>query len=121
MTGSLRLTDLAFTLGAIALVTVLLGHPAGSRVPTGVPGPLTVTEAVAFYSDGPLVVRGFLVNRSGRVLLCERRRCAGPRLTVTRLRGVVARRNAVLALGVVTGSRIALLRLPPIAGPAGRL
>jgi hypothetical protein len=27
----------------------------------------------------------------------------------------------VLALGVVTGSRIALLRLPPIAGPAGRL
>jgi hypothetical protein len=37
------------------------------------------------------------------------------------LRGVATRRNAVLALGVVTGSRIALLRLPPVAGPAGPL
>jgi hypothetical protein len=121
MTRSLRLTDLAFTLGAIALVTVLLGHPAESRVSTGVPGPLTISEAVAFYSDGPLAVRGFLVNRSGRVLLCERRRCAGPRLSVSGLRGVATRHSAVVALGVVTDGRIALLRLPLSAGPAGPL
>jgi hypothetical protein len=116
MTRSLRLTDLGFTLGAIALVTVLLGHQAASRVSAGVPGPLTITEAVAFYSDGPLAVRGYLVNRPGRVLLCERRRCSGPRLAVSGLRGS-GTRGAVLALGVVTDGRIALLRLPAVAGP----
>jgi hypothetical protein len=119
MTGSLRLTDLVLLLGAIALGVALVGDQSASRV-AGPPEPLTISQAVAFYSDGPLVVRGYLVVRSGRALLCERPGCAGPRLAV---RGRVERgadAGTVLALGVVSGRRIALIRLSP-ARPVQRL
>jgi hypothetical protein len=121
MTGSLRLTDLVLLLGAIALATVLVGHQASSGVSAGAPEPLTITQAVAFYSDGPLVVRGYLVVRSGRTLLCERPRCAGPRLSVRGRVGRRARSGSVLALGIVTERRIALVRLTAAGGPLQRL
>src|SRR3972149_4666206 len=57
MTRSLRPVDLLFTLGAIAFVAVLFGFQAASREVAGALGPLTVTEAVAFYSDELLLVR----------------------------------------------------------------
>jgi hypothetical protein len=120
MTGSLRLTDLVLVLGAIALAVILVGHQSASPA-AGPPGPLTISQAVAFYSDGPLVVRGYLVIRPRQALLCERPGCAGPRLSV---RGAVdrarAETSAVLALGVVTDRRIALVRLAP-AAPSQRL
>jgi hypothetical protein len=117
MTGSLRLTDLAFALGVIALAAILVGQQA-SRASAGAPGPFTVEEAVAFYSDAPMVVRGYLVTRGRRTLLCDRRLCAGERLVV---RGGPRGQHGVrpvLALGVVTDRRITLLRLPPAARPA---
>lgn len=121
MTGSLRLTDLVLLLGAIALATVLVGQQAASGVSAGAPGPLTISQALAFYSDGPLVVRGYLVVRSGRTLLCEQLRCAGPRLSVRGPVGRRARSGSVLALGVVTDRQIALVRLRAAAGPLQRL
>lgn len=113
MTRSFRLTDLVLVLGAIALGAILVGQGAESRAAAGAPGPFTVGEAVSFYSDAPMVVRGWLVTRRGRTLLCERRACAGAALVV---RGRVAPRAAdgpVLALGTVTGRRLVLHRLPP--------
>lgn len=121
MTRSLRLTDLVLVLGAIALAAILLGRTAASRVAAGAPGPFTVAEAVAFTSDAPMVVRGYLVTRRGRTLLCELRHCTGERLSVRGPLGSPRRRQPVLALGVVTDRRITLLRLRPAAGPTERL
>ena len=68
-----------------------------------------------------MVVRGYLVTRSGRTLLCERRHCFGERLSVRGPLELRRQRQAVLALGVVTDRWITLLRLPPAAGPSERL
>jgi hypothetical protein len=115
MTGSLRLTDLVLVLGAIALAVVVLGRSAPPAA-AGAPGPFTVTEAIAFYSDAPLVVRGYLVTRGKRTLLCERRGCFGERLVVRGFDGVRAGSRPVLALGVLTDHRLTLHRFPP-GGP----
>jgi hypothetical protein len=118
MTGSLRLTDLVLVLGAIALGVVVVGRSAPSAA-AGAPGPFTVTEAVAFYSDAPVVVRGYLVTRAGKTLLCERRGCFGERLVVSGFHGRRAASRPVLALGVLTDHRLTLHRFPP--GGAERL
>jgi hypothetical protein len=112
MTGSLRLTDLVLVLGAIALAVVVVGRSAPTAA-AGAPGPFTVTEAIAFYSDAPLVVRGYLVTRDDQTLLCERRGCVGERLVVRGFDGARAGARQVLALGVLTDHRLTLHRLPP--------
>jgi hypothetical protein len=112
MTGSLRLTDLVLMLGAIALAVVVVGRSAPTAA-AGAPGPFTVGEAVAFYSDAPMVIRGYLVTRGARTLLCERRGCFGERLVVRGFRGAPAGTRRVLALGVLTDHKLTLHRLPP--------
>ena len=118
MTGSLRLTDLVLVLGAIALAVVVVGRSAPTAS-AGAPGPFTVTEAIAFYSDAPMVVRGYLVTRAGRTLLCERRGCFGERLVVRGFQGSRGGVRPVLALGVLTDHTLTLRRFPP--GGAQRL
>jgi hypothetical protein len=112
MTGSLRLTDLVLVLGAIGLAAVVVGRSAPTAA-AGAPGPFTVTEAIAFYSDAPLVVRGYLVTRGRQTLLCERRGCLGERLVVRGFDGGRAGPRPVLALGVVTDHGLTLHRFPP--------
>jgi len=105
MTRSLRPVDLLFTLGAIAFVAVLFGFQAASREVAGALGPLTVTEAVAFYSDELLLVRGYLVKRDGKTLLCELPRCSGAQLAVRGL-GRSRSRGLVLLVGKIRGEGI---------------
>jgi len=60
---------------AIALAVVALSGCGGDEdFPAGAPSPsggLTVQEAIDSELDGPLLVRGYLIERSGELRLCE--------------------------------------------------
>jgi hypothetical protein len=107
MTRSPRGAKLGLVLAAIVFVALLLPFQAASRQPAPRLEPLTVAEApsLALGGDEPLVVRGFLVNRSDGTLLCQGPRCAGPRLAVRGLRGR-AMAGTVLLVGTIHGGRI---------------
>ena len=60
---------------AIALAVVALSGCGGDEdLSAGAPSPsggLTVQEAIDSELDGPLLVRGYLIERSGELRLCE--------------------------------------------------
>jgi hypothetical protein len=111
MTRSLRLTDLALVLGLIVLALIVVAKHGAAPASTGPIGPLSVAQATSFFSSRPLAVKGFLVERAGKQLLCAGPYCRGARLAVEGLRGRSTNR-AVLLIGVVDDRTITLVRLP---------
>jgi hypothetical protein len=111
MGDTMRPLDLAVLLAILAAVVLVVAASTPARVVGPLPGPLSVDEATVFFVDTPIVVSGYLVHRGAATYLCDAPRCGSVRLAVvgppTR-----ERERRVLVAGVVTGSEIALLRLP---------
>jgi hypothetical protein len=111
MGDTMRPLDLAILLAILAAVVLIVAASTPARVLTPLPGPLSVDDATVFFVDTPIVVSGYLVHRGVGTYLCDAPGCRGVRLAVvgppTR-----DRERRVLVAGVVTGSEIALLRLP---------
>lgn len=114
MGRSLRPIDVLVLVVAVGALAFGMGLDAASRSHVVSPPELTVSDALSFFSDDALVVRGYLSREPGGLRLCEARMCAaGPSLTI---RGSVEEpqmRAAVLVLGTVRNGRIVLLPGPP--------
>lgn len=58
----------------LALAACGGGQDGGAAPPAGTPAPgggLSVSEAIASELDGPLMVRGYVLERDGELRLCE--------------------------------------------------
>ena len=103
--------DVLVILAVLASVVVLVGAGA-SRAVLPAAGPMTVSEATSLYLDDPVLVRGYLVRKAGRVLLCDQPFCYGPTLVVRGMHRLRAR-GRVLVVGRIQGDRISPVRLAP--------
>jgi hypothetical protein len=103
--------DVLIILALLASVIVLVGAGT-SRAVLPAPGPMTVSEASSLFIDDPVLVRGYLVRKGGRVLLCDQPFCYGPTLVVRGL-GQPPARGRVVVAGHVHGDRIVPLKLAP--------
>jgi hypothetical protein len=111
MGDNMRPLDLAILLAILAAVVLIVAASTPARALTPLPGPLTVDDATTFFVDSPVLVSGYLVHRGAGTYLCGAPACPGVRLAVVGP-PVLPRQRRVLLAGVVTGSEIALLRLP---------
>jgi hypothetical protein len=111
MGDNMRPLDLAILLAILAAVVLIVAASTPARVLTPLPGPLTVDDATTFFVDSPVLVSGYLVHRGAGTYLCGAPACRGVRLAVVGP-PVRDRQRPVVVAGVVTGSEIALLRLP---------
>jgi hypothetical protein len=111
MSERLRPVDALVVLALLASVIVLVAA-GNSRAVLPAPGPMTVSEASSLFLEEPVLVRGYLVRKGGRVLLCDQPFCYGPTLVVRGLRQPPARGRVVVA-GRVQGDRIVPVKLAP--------
>jgi hypothetical protein len=111
VSAQLRPVDVLVILALLASVIVLVGAGT-SRAVLPAPGPMTVSEASSLFIDEPVLVRGYLVRKGGRVLLCDQPFCYGPTLVVRGL-GQPPARGRVLVAGTIQGDRIVALKLAP--------
>jgi hypothetical protein len=112
MSTQLRPVDVLVILALLASVIVLVGAGTSRAVLPPTPGPMTVSEASSLFIDEPVLVRGYLVRKGGRVLLCDQPFCYGPTLVVRGL-GQPPARGRVVVAGHVHGDRIVPLKLAP--------
>ena len=107
MRRQLRPVDACVAVAVVVLLGIVCSlRPAQARGPLAA---LSVAEAIGLLTDEPLTVRGWLVTRGHRTLLCDGPRCAGARLAVAGL-GLTRPTGRALVLGTVTGDRIVPVR-----------